>query len=100
MDAGLQGRDVFLVGQGKSWQKVRTLDSAQNTDEATKKREDDAKSARNIACGEEEIDGVVYDVVEGDHTATAGMTLENHNKYWVARDSGWIARASYNTSHT
>ena len=84
--------------KGKSWQKVRGLDSAQNTDDATRKREEDAKSARNIACGEEEIDGVVYGVVEGDYTSTVGMTLENHHKYWVARDTGWIARVSYKMS--
>ncbi len=82
--------------KGKSWQKVRTLDAAHSPEAVAKALQEDAKTARNAACGEDEVDGVAFDTVEADYTAFQGQ-YTYHNRYWVDRETGWIARATYKT---
>ncbi|MEZ5841377.1 MAG: hypothetical protein R3D02_13435 [Hyphomicrobiales bacterium] len=81
--------------KGKSWQKIRDIDSAAETEAARKGRLADIESARNAACGEETFEGVAYETVEGDYTATSTGGYENHHKYWIVPATGWIERAVY-----
>lgn len=81
--------------KGKTWTKLRDMDSAGNEDQARKNLEENAATARNAACGTEQIDGATYDVVEADYDTLQNFKTENHNKYWVDPQSGFIARAIY-----
>ncbi|HOV04088.1 MAG TPA: hypothetical protein PLJ34_04730 [Hyphomicrobiales bacterium] len=93
-----RGDTLYMsTDKGKSWSKVRTLDAEQNKEDVDARRAEEAKTVRNTTCGEEEIDGVRYRVVEGDYTSMLPITYEHHNKYWLEPDTGWIARVSYET---
>jgi hypothetical protein len=81
--------------QGKSWTKLREMDSAQNKDAALEARKENAETAKNAACGQEELDGVTYDTVEADYRVVQALKTDNHNKYWLDTESGYIAKAIY-----
>ncbi len=83
--------------EGKSWAKVRDLDASQNAEGAIAAKAENAKTIRNAACGTEEIDGVAHDTLEADLTVSQGMVTENHYKYWVRPDDGFIVKAAYDT---
>ncbi len=83
--------------EGKSWTKIRTLDSEQNDENARKDRQENAKTVRDAACGEEALDGVAHDTVEADFNTLQNYKTENHYKYWVNRETGWISKATYQT---
>ena len=80
---------------GKTWAKVREMDSQQDDEAARAAREENAKTVRNVVCSEEAIDGVMHDVVEADFDMLQNFKIENHHKYWVNRDSGFIVKAVY-----
>lgn len=80
---------------GKSWTKLRDLDSAQNAESAKANMRENAATTRNAACGEDTIEGTGYDTVEADFDTLQNFKTENHFKYWVARDSEFIARVTY-----
>ncbi len=80
---------------GKTWTKVREMDSQRDDEAARAAREENAKTVRNAVCGEEAIDGVMHDVVEADYDTLQNFKIENHFKYWIARDNGFIAKMVY-----
>lgn len=79
--------------KGESWTKLRDLDS--DGSGAKAQMEEDAQTARNEACGKEELDGVMFDTIEADYDSLQGFKSENHHKYWVHPETGFIARAVY-----
>mgnify|MGYP000719459463 CR=1 FL=1 len=81
--------------KGGTWTKLRDMDSAGNQDQARKNQEENAATARDAACATEEIDGVTYDVVEATYDTLQNFKTENHNKYWVNPETGFIAKAVY-----
>ena len=81
--------------EGKTWQKIRTMDSGQNKDASIKAQQENAETVKNAACGEEELDGVMHDTVEADFNILQNFKSENHYKYWVNRETGWISQATY-----
>jgi len=83
--------------EGKSWAKVRDLDASQNAEGAIAAKAENAKTISNAACGTEEIGGVAHDTLEADLTVSQGMVSENHYKYWVRPDDGFIVKATYDT---
>lgn len=85
------------TNEGKSWQKIRTLDSEQNAENANKDRRENAKTVRNAACGEEVFDGIAHETVEADFNVVQTYKSENHYKYWVNKETGWISKAIYRT---
>lgn len=81
--------------KGETWAKVRDLDSTPEAAIAAK--QESAKTVRNAACGEEEIGGVAHDTLRAELTLTQGSVSENVYTYWVRKDDGFIARATYDT---
>lgn len=81
--------------KGKSWTKVRDMDSAANAKAAKEQMQANLKTARDASCGEEELDGVLHETVEGHYSATGGFKTENQNKYWVNPQTGFIRKAFY-----
>jgi len=79
--------------KGESWTKLRDFDS--DPDAARAQMEENAQSARNEVCGTEELDGVMFDTVEADYDSLQGFKSENHHKYWVHPETGFIAKAFY-----
>ncbi|WP_305987934.1 hypothetical protein [Roseibium sp. MMSF_3544] len=84
--------------EGKSWAKVRDLDSAQNADGAIAAKKTNAATIRNAECGEDTVDGVALERVAADLTVSQGMVTENRFTYWLSRDDGFIVKAVYETT--
>ncbi|WP_306142024.1 hypothetical protein [Roseibium sp. MMSF_3412] len=84
--------------EGKSWTKVRDLDSAQNAEGAIAAKKTNAETIRNASCGEDSIDGVSLEKVAADLTVSQGMVTENRYTYWLSRDDGFIVKALYETT--
>ena len=83
--------------EGKSWKKVRDMDSEKNRLDNIKNQEANAKTIKNAACGEEMLDGILHDTVEADFDTVQQYKSSNHYKYWVNRETGWITKATYDT---
>ena len=83
--------------EGKSWAKIRAVDSAQNAASGLRDRQENAQTVSNAVCGEEVLDGVAHDTVEADFKTLQNFKTENHYKYWVNRETGWISKATYQT---
>ena len=83
--------------EGKSWKKIRTMDSEKNNENARKDRIENAKTIRNAICGEEQLDGILVDTVEAEFNAVGSYPSQNRYKYWVNRENGWVPKAIYHT---
>ena len=81
--------------KGKSWKKIRTMDSAANAESGRKSRAESAKTVKNAQCAEEALEGVAHKVVEADFEGAQGMKTSNHYTYWVNAENGWISKAIY-----
>jgi len=81
--------------EGQTWKKLRDLDSGGNADAAKETMKANAATTRNAVCGEEDLNGVAYDVVEADFDMLQGSKTENHHKYWVNPQNGFIDKAVY-----
>ncbi|MHA7775951.1 hypothetical protein [Roseibium sp. M-1] len=82
---------------GKTWAKIREMDTGQNADKARADKETNAATIRNAACGEEEVNGEAVEVVAADITVSQGMVTENRYTYFVRRSDGFIVKAIYDT---
>lgn len=82
---------------GKSWQKIREMDTGGNADQARADKLANAETIRNAACSEEEMNGETLDVVAADITVSQGMVTENRYTYWVRRADSFIVKAVYDT---
>ena len=78
--------------KGKTWAKLRTLDSAANAAQSRKNLEAAAATVKDAACATETVDGVTYDTVEGAYEMAAHKTT-HRDKYWIDPTTGWIARS-------
>jgi len=83
--------------EGKSWEKIREMDTGQNADKAKTDKLANAKTIRNAACDEEELNGEPVDVVAADITVSQGMVTENRYTYWVRKSDDFIVKAIYDT---
>jgi hypothetical protein len=81
--------------KGETWDKLRELDSGSNQDSAKEDLKANAATARNASCGTEDLDGVMHDVVEADFETLQAFKTENHYKYWVNPETGYIAKVIY-----
>ncbi|MEM7636386.1 MAG: hypothetical protein AAF299_17600 [Pseudomonadota bacterium] len=83
--------------KGKSWKKVREMDSEKNRLDTIRNQEENAKTIKNATCGEEMLDGVAHDTIEADFDTVQQYKSSNHYKYWVNRESGWITKVTYDS---
>ena len=83
--------------KGKSWKKVREMDSEQNRLNNIKNQEANSKTIKNAVCDEEMLDGVMHDTVEADFDTVQQYKSSNHYKYWLNRETGWMTKATYDS---
>ena len=81
--------------KGKSWKKIREMDSEKNRLDNIRNQQANAKTIQNAACGEEMFDGVMHDTVEADFDTVQQYKSSNHYKYWVNRETGWIPKVTF-----
>ncbi len=82
---------------GKSWKKIRDMDSEKNRLDNIRNQEANAKTIKNAVCGEELLDGVMHDTVEADFDTVQQYKSSNHYKYWVNRKTGRITKSTYDS---
>ncbi len=82
---------------GKSWKKVRDMDSEKNRLDNIRNQEANAKTIKNAVCGEELLDGVMHDTIEADFDTVQQYKSSNHYKYWVNRETGRITKSTYDS---
>ena len=85
-DAGYSSPD-----HGKSWKKTFEYNSKEQTKNTEKTLRKDAKTARNMTCSKEDIQGVAHETIEGVYTSNA-LKAEMHDKFWVNEKTGWISK--------
>jgi hypothetical protein len=83
--------------EGKTWEKIREMETSQNADKARADKLVNAETIRNTACSEEELDGEPVEVIAADITISQGMVTENRYTYWVRKSDGFIVKAVYDT---
>lgn len=89
----LVAKDVMYMStdRGKSWKKLRTVDSAQNMEASLDALKAAAKDATGIACGREEMDGIAYDTIQADYVM-AQYNSAHTDKYWIDPGTGWVRK--------
>jgi hypothetical protein len=88
------GTTYQSADEGESWKKLYSFNLEDTRAASIKTVTEQASTIRNAACGEEALDGVVHDVLEADMTNLAPQTFEIHSKYWINRDTGFVAKAA------
>ena len=83
--------------EGKSWKKVREMDTGKNAEQARADKEANAATIRNAVCGEDEFDGEAVDVIAADITVKQGTVSENRYAYWVRRSDNFVVKSIYDT---
>lgn len=79
--------------QGKTWVKVRTLDSAQDPEAAKASLREAAATAKNVACGTDQLNGIPHETVEADYVYPKYKT-QHHDKFWVNTKTGRIGKST------
>ena len=83
--------------KGKTWKKVRSMDSEKNAKIGKKDRVENAKTVKNAVCGEEELDGAMHDTVEAEFKTVQAYKSENRYKYWIHKETKWMTKAVYHS---
>ena len=78
--------------KGKTWKKVRTMDSAKNNENTKRDQLKNAETVKNAKCGEEEYKGVMHDTVEAEYSYLQFASAKIISKYWVDRKTGYVAK--------
>jgi len=68
--------------KGKTWKKIRDMDSAKNKENGEQNRRENAKTVRDATCGDEVLDGVKHETVE----ATYDLRVFRHSclkRHWI-----------------
>lgn len=78
---------------GKTWKRISSRDPASERAEGIKIHKKLIASARNHACGQETIEGVVHDryAVDVDEPSVS------HNTYWISRKTGKATKSTFVT---
>ena len=86
--------------KGKTWKKIRSMDSEKNEKIGRENRVENAKTVKNAVCGEEELDGVMHDTVEAEFTNMQFNKSQNRYKYWINRETEWITKVVYHSQYS
>ena len=82
--------------KGKSWQKIRTLDSAQRAEDVAANLKATLATVTDVACGTEELNGVPHRKLSASYKMLKYAT-EHRDTYWIKSDSGWMTKAITST---
>jgi hypothetical protein len=85
--------------KGKSWKKIRALDSNQNESTVKKDLADAAATVKNAECGNETLDGVMHKTVAADYDYPKYKST-HRDKYWVNPKTGWITKSVMQTKQS
>ncbi len=83
--------------KGKTWKKIRSMDSEKNEKIGRENRVENAKTVKNAVCGEEELDGAMHDTVEAEFTNMQAGKSESRHKYWIHKETKWMSKAVYHS---
>ena len=78
--------------KGKSWQKIRTLNSAQRAEDVTANLKATLATITDVACGSEDLNGVPHRQLSASYKMPKYAT-EHRDTYWIKPDTGWMAKA-------
>lgn len=78
--------------KGKSWQKVRTLDSKQRAEDVAANLKATLATVHDVACGTEDLNGVAHKKISASYKMPKYAT-EHRETYWIQPDTGWMAKA-------
>lgn len=79
--------------KGKTWKKLRALDSQKNNEGASKMLRNAADTVENASCATEDLNGVPHETVEADYAYVAHKT-EHHDKHWINPQTGKITKST------
>lgn len=83
------------ANEGKSWKKIRTLDTVDNQTNTHNDQLENSRTVKNALCGEEQFADAMHDTVEADYEVLQNLHTENHYKYWINRKSGKVVKATF-----
>lgn len=83
--------------KGKSWSFMNSYDAKKGRADMKVAMTKDAGEASEIVCGQEVVDGVSYETVEGNYKSSMINGAAIFQKYWVNAASGWIEKSFMHT---
>ena len=92
------GNKMYMSSdKGGNWKYINSYDAEKSRASTIAALTKDATIAVELTCGDEEIDGISHETVEGTYVSSMLSGAKIYNKYWVNKQTGWILK-SY--SHT
>ncbi|MCG6859303.1 MAG: hypothetical protein LJE67_14685 [Salaquimonas sp.] len=76
--------------KGATWKKEREMDTGASPETVAAMLAERAKSVRDAECGEEELDGAMYETVAAGYDMNGGYEVQD--KYWINPDTGFIPK--------
>lgn len=83
--------------KGDNWKYINSYDAEKSRASTIAAMTSDAKTVSELLCGEDIIDGISHETVQGIYVSSMLSGAKIYNKYWVNKQTGWIFK-SY--SHT
>jgi hypothetical protein len=78
--------------QGRTWSRLQSFDRLEARAQAVAAVRAQAETAKDVRCGEEQLDGVMHDTFEATLAVPGGDGAESRNRYWVARGTAAATR--------
>jgi hypothetical protein len=87
-----RGNKMWFSNDGKKWQFGRVMDAASDPEAVKQSLKKNAETASKTRCGEQELDGVTYEVVEGEYVNSMAQNAVTQEKWWVRKENGFVTR--------
>ena len=88
-----RNKKMWFSNDGKTWKFGRVMDEASQPEAYKQTIIKDFETASNTACGEEDINGVAHEVVQGEYVNSMSQNALTRMKYWVRKDNGFISKS-------
>ncbi len=88
-----RNKKMWFSNDGKTWKFGRVMDEASQPEAYKQTIIKDLETAANTACGEEDINGVAHEVVQGEYVNSMSQNALTRMKYWVRKDNGFISKS-------
>lgn len=79
--------------KGKTWSYINSFDAEKSRTDMKSAMTTDLSSASGVMCGEEDMDGVSHEVVEGSYLSSMLSGGAIYTKYWVNPENGWVVKS-------